>query len=84
MSLDRSSISIRIKSEVIDDNGDVVLVVGPDKARTRISSTILMRASRVFAAMFSGTFAEGTINPTVLGRCHDYDPLTCSILCTSR
>lgn len=43
----------------IDDAGDIILVVGDEKKRLRVSSVFMSRASSVFAAMFSGTFLEG-------------------------
>lgn len=45
--------------ENVDPEGDVILVVGPDKRRMRVDSRCLRRASKVFAAMFSTRFAEG-------------------------
>lgn len=46
--------------EVIDNEGDVTLVVGPEREkRLRVSSHMLKRGSSVFKAMFSDRFAEG-------------------------
>lgn len=43
----------------IDDAGDVVLAVGePVKARLRVSSAVLSRASNVFAALFSPRYVD--------------------------
>lgn len=48
------------RTEVVDNEGDVTLVVGPEgKKRFRVSSHMLERGSSVFKAMFSDRFAEG-------------------------
>lgn len=47
------------KTIVIAPEGDAVLVVGPEKARLRVSTGSLGAASKVFKAMFSTTWAEG-------------------------
>jgi hypothetical protein len=46
-------------TEEIAPDGDVILVVGPTQRRLRVYSLILKNASKVFAAMFQGSFAEG-------------------------
>lgn len=45
--------------EILHSDGDVILVVGSDKQKYRVSSAYLSHASPVFAAMFSGRYAEG-------------------------
>lgn len=46
---------------VIDDDGDIDLVVGVDaeQRRLRVSSKVLSLASKVFRVMFSEGFKEG-------------------------
>ena len=39
--------------------GDVVIVVGPEEKRMRVSSTILKNASKYFAALLGPHFREG-------------------------
>lgn len=57
-------------TELIDPNGDVVLLFTGDSPRLLVSSKTLSLASPVFAAMFSPRFREGrslsTANPTVV------------------
>lgn len=43
----------------IANDGDVVLVVGPDERRLRVSSSSLASASKVFRSMFSPHYSEG-------------------------
>lgn len=44
----------------IDKDGDVILAVGePINSRLRVSSAILSRASKVFAALFSPRYVRG-------------------------
>ncbi|KAB5531429.1 hypothetical protein GE09DRAFT_1228228 [Coniochaeta sp. 2T2.1] len=43
----------------IDPNGDVVMVVGPDKHEMRVSSNSLQLASKVFRAMLGPNWSEG-------------------------
>lgn len=47
---------------VVDSEGDVLLVVGDDDARRsiQVSSKMLSSASKVFKAMFSRKFKEGS------------------------
>jgi hypothetical protein len=45
---------------MIDVDGDLVLVVGPDERRIVVSSKVLTLASKVFKAMLSRKFKEGT------------------------
>lgn len=45
---------------VIDDEGDVDLLVGVGKKRLRVSSKVLKMASQVFRVMFSDKYREGT------------------------
>ncbi|KAM3413527.1 hypothetical protein BST61_g11516 [Cercospora zeina] len=45
--------------ENIAPDGDVILVVGTDKVKIRVSSALLANASPVFKAMFSVRFREG-------------------------
>lgn len=50
----------KMDTDEIDPHGDVVLVLGQDDIiRLRVFSSILTRASKPFAAMFDGRFAEG-------------------------
>lgn len=44
---------------IVDDDGDVDLLVGPEETRLRVSSKVLTLASKVFSAMFSDRFKEG-------------------------
>lgn len=48
-----------METVIVAPEGDVILVVGADKKRLRVSSTFLSQSSSVFKAMFSGKFAEG-------------------------
>lgn len=43
----------------IADDGNVILVVGPDERRLRVSSASLANASKVFSRMFGPHFSEG-------------------------
>ncbi|KAB5529047.1 hypothetical protein GE09DRAFT_1253334, partial [Coniochaeta sp. 2T2.1] len=43
----------------IDPNGDVIMVVGPDKHEMRVSSNSLQLASKVFRAMLGPNWSEG-------------------------
>lgn len=43
----------------IAPDGDVVLVVGPDKSRMRVHSLALRCASKVFRTMFGPNWSEG-------------------------
>lgn len=40
-------------------NGDVILVIGPDRLRYRVSSTIMRNASEIFDVLFGPHFSEG-------------------------
>lgn len=44
----------------IADEGDVILVIGDSEHRIRVSSQVLACASKVFKAMFSRKFKEGS------------------------
>ena len=44
---------------IIDDEGDVDLIVGPEKKCIRVCSKVLQLASKVFRVMFSEKFKEG-------------------------
>lgn len=48
-----------IKDILIAPDGDVVLVVGPNEARTRVSSRSMSSASKPFPVMFSPAWIEG-------------------------
>jgi hypothetical protein len=43
----------------ISDDGDVILVVGPDKRKLRVSSCLLAKTSKVFNTMFGPHYSEG-------------------------
>ncbi|KAL2037631.1 hypothetical protein N7G274_009576 [Stereocaulon virgatum] len=47
------------ETEMIAPDGDVILIVGPDKARLRVHSHALKMASKVFSAMLGPHFREG-------------------------
>ncbi|KAJ0290063.1 hypothetical protein COL940_001168 [Colletotrichum noveboracense] len=48
-------------SKIIDvaADGDIIMIVGPDKRKFRVHSVMLKSASKVFKAMLSPNFAEG-------------------------
>ncbi|KAF9765621.1 hypothetical protein IL306_002088 [Fusarium sp. DS 682] len=54
-----SATEMNIPDEAIFPNGDVVLVVGAEKRRIRVSSHFLTLASPVFDAMLNLKFSEG-------------------------
>jgi hypothetical protein len=47
------------EGRVIDESGDVELLVGPRKCRIRVSSKVLSLSSKVFSIMSSDEFKEG-------------------------
>ncbi|KAH7128201.1 hypothetical protein B0J11DRAFT_483915 [Dendryphion nanum] len=47
------------KADVIAPDGDVILVVGSERARFRVHSTFLKAVSKPFSAMFSSRWNEG-------------------------
>jgi hypothetical protein len=47
------------ETEMIAPDGDVILIVGPDKVRLRVHSHALKMASKVFSAMLGPHFREG-------------------------
>ena len=51
--------SSRSAFNIIDPDGDLVLVVGSEEMRLKVNSVVLRLASKVFRAMFSTTFKEG-------------------------
>ncbi|PNP78640.1 hypothetical protein FNYG_07986 [Fusarium nygamai] len=50
-----------IVSQIVDivPDGDIILVVGPDKTKLRVKSMLLMAASKPFAAMLGPNWKEG-------------------------
>lgn len=47
------------QSKEVDSDGDLTLLVGPDKVRLLVSSKVLTLASKVFRTMLRPIFKEG-------------------------
>lgn len=64
----------------IADEGDVILVIGEGKDGVRVSSHVLSCASKVFKAMFSRKFKEGSeLASRQVCRASFHDNLTSSL-----
>ncbi|KAF7197549.1 hypothetical protein HII31_01052 [Pseudocercospora fuligena] len=50
--------------EAVDEDGDVVLIIGPHEKRLKVASATLSKASSVFKALFGPYFREGQAKRT--------------------